>query len=117
MCDLGRGKYNADFRNNSRALAKRFSINEERCSPMLQSRVWRFVLYLKLVATHCYATAKLLYIFRTSFRTSFSECKEGQINIEETNGPTESFRWPGYSYHPRRLGQPFRILVSNNRPY
>ena len=41
VCNLGRGKYNADFRNNSRALAKRFSINEERCSPMLQSRVGR----------------------------------------------------------------------------
>ena len=27
-CNLGRGKYNADFRNNSRALAKRFSIND-----------------------------------------------------------------------------------------
>ena len=39
-CNLGRGKYNADFRNNSRALAKRFSINDavQCCKVVLETR-------------------------------------------------------------------------------
>ena len=39
-CNLGRGKYNADFRNNSLALAKRFSINDavQCCKVVLETR-------------------------------------------------------------------------------
>ena len=42
-CNLGRSKYNADFRNNSRALAKRFSINDavQCCKVVLEDQIIR----------------------------------------------------------------------------